>query len=227
MKVFGMITLFLAGAAALTSTEQQVFLDKHNQLRAMHDSPAMAWDGDVATFAQGHCDELKNEDKFEHSEDSGYGENLYKSWGKGRDVAAADSVQGWYDEIQDYNYANSGFSMATGHFTQVVWKKSVKLGCAISDKMDNGMSVVWVCCNYSPPGNYMGEFEDNVLPLQEDENEDENEDNNEDENEDNNEDDKAEARRQARIQARKDARIQARKDARKQARKERRQNKEA
>ena len=36
----------------------------------------------------------------------------------------------WYNELFDpgYNFDNPGFSKGTGHFTQVVWNGSKKLG---------------------------------------------------------------------------------------------------
>jgi hypothetical protein len=38
------------------------------------------------------------------------------------------ATQAWYDEIKDYDWENPGFSMETGHFTQVVWKGTTKVG---------------------------------------------------------------------------------------------------
>ena len=35
-----------------------------------------------------------------------------------------------YDEIQYYNYSNPAFSAATGHFTQLIWRRSGFVGCA-------------------------------------------------------------------------------------------------
>jgi hypothetical protein len=66
----------------------------------------------------------------------------------------------WYDEVKKYNYANGGFSSATGHFTQVVWKSSQNLGCGIGIR--NGNSFYGVA-QYTPPGNVIGQFQQNVL----------------------------------------------------------------
>ena len=67
----------------------------------------------------------------------------------------------WYGEFTDpgYNFANPGFSHGTGHFTQVVWASTQKLGC--------GSAGGYVTCRYDPPGNMNmpGYFEKNVLPL--------------------------------------------------------------
>lgn len=65
----------------------------------------------------------------------------------------------WYDESNQYDYQNPDWTVA-GHFTQVVWKSSTSLGCGIG-KNDYG---VYGVCNYSPQGNYLGQFEANVLP---------------------------------------------------------------
>ena len=67
----------------------------------------------------------------------------------------------WYDEVKNYDFNHPGFSMSTGHFTQVVWKGSKQLGCGISVASNYG---VYSVCNYNPPGNYQGQYEQNVFP---------------------------------------------------------------
>jgi hypothetical protein len=66
----------------------------------------------------------------------------------------------WYDEVYSpgYDFNNHGFSSGTGHFTQVVWLGSTHMGAARSS---NGENVV---ANYSPAGNMMGSFPQNVMP---------------------------------------------------------------
>lgn len=65
----------------------------------------------------------------------------------------------WYDEVKDYNYGNPVFAANTGHFTQVVWKASAKLGFA--QETLNGFTVAVGL--YEPAGNMQGDFKDNVL----------------------------------------------------------------
>jgi len=112
---------------------------------------------------------LADTDKFEHSRGTGYGENIYKSWGGSRDanVRVRDAVKSWYDEIKDYNFNRPGFSMKTGHFTQVVWKGTTRIGTGVATVPDArwGSRTV-VVVNYSPPGNYGGQYEQNVLRPQ-------------------------------------------------------------
>jgi hypothetical protein len=65
----------------------------------------------------------------------------------------------WYDEIKQYSFPNGGFSMQTGHFTQVVWRETTQMGCATATC--RGMDI-WVC-EYDPPGNVQGMYRQNVL----------------------------------------------------------------
>ena len=45
---------------------------------------------------------------------------------------------------------------AVGHYTQIVWKNTTKVGCGIANSLtDRGGE--WVVCRYSPPGNYVGQ----------------------------------------------------------------------
>lgn len=71
------------------------------------------------------------------------------------------AVDDWYQEIKKYNFEKPGFTMSTGHFSQLIWKDSQKLGIAYAQKDGD----VYVVANYDPPGNYRGKFKDNVLPL--------------------------------------------------------------
>ena len=99
---------------------QNEVLDAHNHYREKHGEEAMEWDDEVAGFAQKWCDYLAENDKFEHSKDSGYGENIYKSWGSSSSVnAGTRAVDKWYAEEKDYDYDEAKFSMDAGHFTQV------------------------------------------------------------------------------------------------------------
>lgn len=103
---------------------------------------------------------MASRNKLEHS-DGNYGENIYMSSNtKLSDIdAAKEATQLWYNEVCDYKHGITGFSMDTGHFTQVVWKDSRKFGIGVARSKKG----VYVCGNYDPPGNYEGEFAENVL----------------------------------------------------------------
>jgi hypothetical protein len=57
--------------------------------------------------------------------------------------------------------------LRTGHFTQVVWKKSTQLGCGAAEgtaTLDGTtFNAFYVVCHYNPAGNMRGDFPSNVL----------------------------------------------------------------
>jgi len=139
---------------------------EHNYYRNKHGVPNVAsFSADINDFAQQWADYLASTDQFYHS-GGPFGENLYKVWGgtADRNVIIANAIKMWYDEIQYYDWNNPGFSMEAGHFTQVVWKNSIEIGVGLATYPDptyTRRSVVSI--NYRPPGNYLGQFEQNVL----------------------------------------------------------------
>jgi uncharacterized protein YkwD len=141
------------------SAEAQSLLDAHNRYRARHCAAPMTWSPKLAQVAQQWASSLRDQGcKFGHSGGS-YGENLAAGTSGTLDGQAVTDM--WYDEVKQYAFSNGGFSMQTGHFTQVVWRESTQLGCAVSTC--RGMDI-WVC-EYDPPGNVQGMFRQNVLPT--------------------------------------------------------------
>lgn len=136
-----------------------------NTYRAKNQAPPMAWDTNVATFSQQWSYHLSTTNTFEHSGTKLYGENLAMLEGYGNDVVALikKSIDLWYNEISLYDFTNPTFSPSTGHFTCLVWKSSTHFGMGIT--MDLAKQKAVISMNTSPPGNIMGQFQDNVLPL--------------------------------------------------------------
>ncbi|WP_414544844.1 CAP family protein [Nostoc sp. CCY0012] len=149
-------------------------VSKHNTYRATHNSPNLTISDSLNTSAQAWAENIAStgQFEFEHSTNrNNVGENIYASYSSASTVDPTTlgngAVEDWYSEIKDYKYESPGFSGNTGHFTQVVWKGSTKLGCGaaqgtatIEGKEYNASYVV---CQYSPAGNGEGEFPDNVL----------------------------------------------------------------
>ncbi|NUP05461.1 MAG: hypothetical protein HOW73_05300 [Polyangiaceae bacterium] len=139
--------------------EMGIVLDEHNRYRAAHCAPPLQWSPELAKVAQKWADTLaKKGCILEHSQ-SKLGENLAGGTASvmGPDRAAAM----WYEESKAHDYSKTGFSMGSGHFTQLVWKGSEKLGCGTVTCKDKR---IWVC-NYDPPGNMEGAFRKNVQPT--------------------------------------------------------------
>ena len=76
-----------------------------------------------------------------------------------------DAVNMWYDEIKDYNF-ETGRGRGTGHFTQVVWKDSTRVGCGVKLRCGGGMmAMTSVVCRYQSPGNYNNNYLSQVGKL--------------------------------------------------------------
>ncbi|XP_073270901.1 pathogenesis-related leaf protein 6-like [Primulina huaijiensis] len=130
----------------------QDFLNAHNAARAQVRVGPMTWDANVAAFAQRYVNSRLGDCNLVHSTNRPYGENLAKGSGDFTGVAA---VNLWVAEKPNYNYgSNSCVGGECLHYTQVVWRNSVRLGCARA-QCNNGWW--YISCNYDPPGNYVGQ----------------------------------------------------------------------
>ena len=130
---------------------QQDYLDVHNAARADVGVEPMTWDDNVAAYARDYASQRSGDCNMVHS-NGPYGENL--AMGSG-DFTATDAANLWVGEKSNYDYnSNSCVGGECGHYTQVVWRNSVSLGCA-RVQCNNGW---WfVSCNYSPQGNIIGQ----------------------------------------------------------------------
>lgn len=138
----------------------QQFVDAHNAYRAKHCAPPLTWSKKLADVAQSWANTLRDKGcVFGHSPGMKYGENL--AAGTEGALDPSSTVDMWYDEIKLYKFPNGGFSMQTGHFTQVVWRSTKQVGCGHVTCKGNDIYV----CNYDPPGNWEGKYRSEVLPA--------------------------------------------------------------
>ncbi|XP_040583746.1 Golgi-associated plant pathogenesis-related protein 1 isoform X1 [Lepeophtheirus salmonis] len=136
-------------------------LDTHNKYRRNHNVPLLELSEELNKYAKEWADHLAKTDSFMHRPDGPYGENLFLAYGTGNtDCDGAEPVDSWYSEGSIYQYGQSSGSSGTGHFTQIVWKGSKKLGMAKSKSISGKTIIV---ANYDPPGNFIGDYASNVL----------------------------------------------------------------
>lgn len=136
-------------------------LAAHNRFRARHCAPPLTWSAELVKESQRWAKTLAaRRCAFEHNPDPRFGENLAYFRPPGA-LTAEQVAAEWYAEIDRYSFKKAGFSMEAGHFTQLVWVGSKRLGCA---SVECGGGELWVC-NYDPPGNMEGGFRDNVRPA--------------------------------------------------------------
>lgn len=143
-------------------------LESHNNYRKLHGVAALKLDKKLCSYAQEWANKLAREDSFEHRTNQDFGENLYCSWSSNPKAKCAGSkpVDSWYSEMTKYTFGSEPTSSASGHFTQVVWKKTQSLGIAKAKSPKSGKIIV--VANYEPAGNWIGQYKDNVPPLMQD-----------------------------------------------------------
>ena len=133
----------------------QGMTEEHNKVRRPYNVPDLTWDEDLVDISLDWLNVLNDDGcQMEHNWDSPYGENLFwtSMTSNNREV-----VQAWASEVDFYDYDSNSCEPGEmcGHFTQIVWSTTERVGCA-SLTCDNGRGELWMC-NYDPAGNWVGE----------------------------------------------------------------------
>jgi pathogenesis-related protein 1 len=156
-----------AGSGGMSSGEPAALvgiLDAHNAVRAAKGIAPLTWDPALAAIAQNWVEQCVDDDGgglVDHNpgRSNGYptyvGENIYASSGT---ASGTGAVRSWASEEANYDYASNSCASgkACGHYTQIVWANTTKLGCAIHrcEGLRYASSVV---CDYAPGGNIRGQ----------------------------------------------------------------------
>lgn len=145
----------------------KIALDLHNAERARYGLQELQWNAELANMASCWAD-LK---AYGHSDDhfAASGENIAMGLG---DPCYTDPMEGMKNAVysfldEDRNWAQDPhMSEANGHWTQIVWKETRFVGCAVSQRKDfmpeasqTEKASMYVVCEYYPPGNVEGHFE--------------------------------------------------------------------
>ncbi len=146
------ILLVLAAAAMADDTSMtRDMLMAHNAVRVKVGVPALAWSETLARVAQDWADRLIAERRFDHSPNSKYGENMFRM--DGARSTPQKVVERWASEAVNFDYkANRCKGGECLHYTQIVWRDTREVGCAVAR---GGSREIWVC-EYAPAGNYVG-----------------------------------------------------------------------
>lgn len=135
-------------------------LAAHNRERARLGIPPLQWDPALAASAASYGPTLARIGRLQHStraDRAGQRENL---WMGTRGAYSPEEMVGyWIAEKTHYRagmpfpyVSRTGNWADVGHYTQVVWRATTHVGCAIypSRQWD------YLICRYSPPGNIDG-----------------------------------------------------------------------
>lgn len=159
----------------------------HNVRRCRHGLGPLTWDEGLVNVAKAHAAKCiyKHSDQTHRvaaygvssktGQEGWVGENIGKTNGP---HTPEDLLQMWYDdEIVKYDFdthsAKSGYTFDDiGHFTQIAWKETTHIGCAVSlcpSLSVPGESSVpnswFFVCNFWPGGNFDDKLGDHVPPL--------------------------------------------------------------
>ena len=174
----------LAPEAAQNTITPQEFVEEHNAYRCELGLEPVEWDSELAAVARLWADNRQsNGCAMQHSTDewrrsafatAGYpthagasawtGENLAWAWGsKSVPAKSGREVSGmWASEKQFYNMGGTSDSCTintlnkqVGHYTQMVWHSTRKIGCAVAEC--ESTTALWVCMYY-PGGNLQGQL---------------------------------------------------------------------
>ncbi|XP_043222964.1 venom allergen 3-like [Amphibalanus amphitrite] len=164
----------------ITDSQKEELLDVHNRLRehvasgketrcqggplpTAADMGVMTWNDEIARIAQRlalTC--VRGHDKCRDLKMMYLGQNLaqitYQKEQKSPPNMTA-LVYGWYDEaplFSNDNIHHIDIPEDAGHFTQMFWAETYKLGCGYTSffsEYANGW-IVYLVCNYGPTGNW-------------------------------------------------------------------------
>jgi pathogenesis-related protein 1 len=148
---FLLLALAALSAVAAGDTEAREMMALHNSLRASVHVPPLEWSDHLASVAEDWAKSLIGHGQFYHSKNKHYGENLAEF--RGGKASAKQAFELWAAEAKNYDHKSNHCQGACGHYTQAVWSATRQVGCAVARGAGRE---VWVC-EYSPPGNFVGQ----------------------------------------------------------------------
>ncbi|NXG46628.1 GLIP1 protein, partial [Psilopogon haemacephalus] len=144
-------------------------LRAHNSLRSRVSPPAsdmrlMSWDAALAKTAKAWAEKCKFKHNIYlkmpgkvHPSFTPVGENIWT--GTARIFSVEKALKDWFDEVRSYDFSTNSCTGMCGHYTQVVWAESFKVGCAVHfcrtvEDFPGLLGAAHFVCNYGPAGNY-------------------------------------------------------------------------
>jgi hypothetical protein len=156
----GFSTVAAAAYPAPMTTPSGALLRAHNSARAAAGVGTLTWDPQLEARAAEYARFLARRNIFVHSSREsrgGTGENL---WMGTHGAFSIDSMfGGWLSEGREFRpgifpaVSRTGNWHEVGHYTQIVWPQTRRVGCAIA----SNRSFDFLVCHYWPSGNVHGQ----------------------------------------------------------------------
>lgn len=154
-------TSLLLSAQSADGNHTQRLLAAHNRERAELGVPALRWNAKLAAGAAQWADRLASRNVIQHENaavGSGEGESLWI--GTAGRYAPEAMVGDWVSEKAHYEHgrfpevSRTGKWTDVGHYTQIVWRGTGEVGCAIG----RGQQADVLVCRYRSAGNITGQM---------------------------------------------------------------------
>jgi hypothetical protein len=174
-----------SAAAGLTPQQERAALDGHNGVRSdvasglVGNEPTAAdmvkldWDDDLAAVAQGWVDRCIWDHNANRTAEyralvggnTYVGENLAVYGTTGSPPDLVDFAMGaWFEEVADYSYGPFASGDGTGHYTQLVWADTHRVGCGLAVcpgsafGWPSSFTAYYLACDYAKGGNFTGSY---------------------------------------------------------------------
>jgi len=170
LLAFSLALIYASASASASANEfdRKLLISAHNKWRAEAGvNTKINYSNELEKSSKTWAEHLKqfNLCRMKHSSGKGrYGENIFwasaLTWSDGRKeiqtVSPTKVVDSWGKEKADYDYASNSCApgKTCGHYTQIVWRDTKEVGCAVTVCEDT-LQQVWVC-QYQPAGNWVG-----------------------------------------------------------------------
>jgi hypothetical protein len=140
-----------------TALLRSAMLTGHNEARRRYGVAPLAWDEALARDAAVYAQRLARTGRFEHDKQQGryprQGENLWmgtRSAYSYREMIGLLVDEGRYFRPGRFpNVSRTGSVWHVGHYTQIIWPTSQRVGCATASNRAND----YLVCRYLPAGN--------------------------------------------------------------------------
>jgi len=148
-----------AGAQSFAMQFPARMLAAHNAERARARVAPLAWDNSLGVAAAAYAQQMAFSGRFQHSNRKarpGTGENLWmgsrNSFSVETMVGAWASEKRWFVPGVFPNNSRTGNWEDVGHYTQMIWPTTDRVGCAIASTA----RVDYLVCRYAGKGNVDG-----------------------------------------------------------------------
>lgn len=103
---------------AFSRSVEKSLSQPRSNLKLLFQVGQVTWNDDLAKGAEDWAKHLAANNLFQHAPNLNVGENLYWSSHKPEEPCTK-ATKAFYGEVKYYDYDKPGFSLKTGHFTQV------------------------------------------------------------------------------------------------------------